>query len=134
MRNVILVMMVMIFIPMAYANSGQVAGPILGVGIQDFDDDDNSGTPALTDHAWLQFDTGAINYDGDADNDTNTYDTECAYGYFKPIWFNLTTDKGRAMYSTATSATLSGYMLVIAYTQNADDICVADDLFIVAPM
>src|SRR5688572_26909233 len=116
MKNVILVIMAMLFIPLAYAGSGQVAGPILGLGIQDFDDDNNGGTAALSNYAWLQFDTSDASYDGDADNNSTAYDTECQEGYFIPMWFNMATDKGKGMYSTASAAVLSGYVLVISYT------------------
>lgn len=123
--------MTVIFMPMAYANSGQVGGPIYGLGAQDFDDDNNSGTAALTDYAWLQFDTAGTGYDGDLDNDSNNYSTECVAGYFLPIFFSLSTNKGRAMYDTAKSALVAGKNLVINYTENAAGLCVADDLFIV---
>ncbi len=131
MKKLLLILMTMVFIPMAYANSGQVAGPLAGLGVQHFDDDNNSGTTALSNYAWLQFDTGAGTYDGDADNDTNLYTTECVMGYFLPIWINLATDEGKLMYETAKSGLLASKMIIINYTQNGAGLCVADDLFII---
>lgn len=133
MKKILVVIFTMLFVPCVYANSGQVLGPLAGLGMQDFDHDKNGGTAALSDYAWLQFDTTAASYDGDADNDSNDYDVECVEGYFIPIHFDVSSDKGKGMYSSANSAVLSGYDVIISYTENAAGICVADDLFIVAP-
>jgi len=127
-----IVLLTVMFAPLALANSGQVGGPLAVLGAQDFDHDNNSGTAALTNYAWLQFDDTALSYDPDLDNDSNDYDVECVVGYFAPIFFDISTAKGGAMYETAKSALLAGNDVIIAYTENAASSCVADDLFVVA--